>query len=84
MYKRQVHIIFDKYVHEGFGAQRIATYLNKLGYRARSGKNWHHATIRGIICNLTYTGVLRSGESRSKVLSHLQIISDVYKRQHGQ
>ena len=28
-----VRIIFDKYVHEGYGAQRIATYLNKLGYR---------------------------------------------------
>ena len=70
-----VRIIFEKYVQEGYGAQRIATYLNKLGYRARSGKPWHHATIRGIICNLTYTGVLRSGESRSQVLSHLQIIS---------
>lgn len=70
-----VGIVFDKYVHEGFGAQRIATYLNNLGYRARSGKMWHHATIRGIICNLTYTGVLRSGESRSPVLPHLQLIS---------
>ena len=69
-----VRIIFEKYVHEGFGAQRIATYLNNLGYRARSGKMWHHASIRGIICNLTYTGVLRSGESRSQVLPHLQII----------
>ena len=70
-----VRIIFEKYVNEGFGAQRIATYLNRLGYRARTGKNWHHATIRGIICNLTYTGVLRSGESRSQVLPHLQLIS---------
>lgn len=70
-----MRIIFDKYVHEGFGAQRIATYLNKLGYRARSGKMWHHASIRGIICNLTYTGVLRSGDSRSQVLPHLQIIT---------
>ena len=70
-----VRIIFDKYVHEGFGAQRIATYLNKLGYQARSGKMWHHASIRGIICNLTYTGVLRSGDSRSQVLPHLQIIT---------
>lgn len=26
---------------------------------------WHHASIRGIICNLTYTGVLRCGESRA-------------------
>ena len=70
-----VRIIFDKYVHEGFGAQRIATYLNNLGYRARTGKMWHHASIRGIICNLTYTGVLRSGESRSQTLPHLQIIA---------
>lgn len=70
-----VRIIFDKYVHEGFGAQRISTYLNNLGYRARSGKKWHHASIRGIICNPTYTGVLRSGESRSQVLPHLQIIT---------
>lgn len=69
-----VRIVFDKYVHEGFGAQRIATYLNNLGYRARSGKMWHHASIRGMICNLTYTGVLRCGESRSQVLPHLQII----------
>lgn len=70
-----VRIVFDKYVHEGYGAQRIATYLNNQGYRARTGKKWHHATIRGIICNLTYTGVLRSGESRSPVQPHLQIIS---------
>ena len=70
-----VRIVFDKYVHEGYGAQRIATYLNKLGYRARTGKMWHHATIRGIICNLTYTGVLRSGENRSPVQPHLQLIS---------
>ena len=70
-----VRIIFDKYVHEGYGAQRIATYLNKQGYRARTGKMWHHASIRGIVCNLTYTGVLRCGESRSQELPHLQIIS---------
>ena len=69
-----VRIIFEKYVQEGFGAQRIASYLNDLGYRARTGKPWHHATIRGILCNLTYTGVLRCGESRSEVLPQLQII----------
>ena len=43
-----VRIIFDKYVHEGFGAQRIATYLNNLGYRARTGKMWHHAAVRSV------------------------------------
>ena len=69
-----VRIIFDKYAHEGYGAQRISTYLNNLGYRARTGKMWHHASIRGIVCNLTYTGVLRCGDSRSPVQPHLQII----------
>lgn len=70
-----VKLIFDKYVNEGYGAQRIASYLNNNGYRNRSGKNWHHASIRGIICNLTYTGVLRCGESRSELIPELQIIS---------
>ena len=69
-----VRTIFEKYVHEGYGAQRIATYLNRQSYRARTGKMWHHATIRGIVCNLTYTGILRCGESRSQELPHLQII----------
>ena len=70
-----VRLIFDKYTSEGYGAQRIATYLNHLGYRTRAGKNWHHASIRGILCNLTYTGVLRSGDSRSEVIPELQIIT---------
>ncbi len=70
-----IRLIFEKYANEGYGAQRMATLLNKQGYRTRSGKPWHHATIRGMICNLTYTGVLRCGESRSEVLPHLQIVS---------
>lgn len=69
-----VRIVFEKYVHEGYGPQRISTYLNELSYRARSGKPWHPATIAHILVNPTYTGVLRSGESRSEVLPHLQII----------
>ena len=69
-----VRIMYDKYVHEGYGPQRIATYINGLGYRTRAGKPWHHASVRNILYNLTYTGVLRSGESRSQVIPELQII----------
>ena len=69
-----VRLIFDKYVNEGYGAQRITTFLNANGYRARSGKMWHPASIHGILCNPTYTGVLLSGESRSPILPELQII----------
>lgn len=58
----------------GYSSERITTFLNANGYRARSGKMWHPASIHGILCNPTYTGVLRSGESRSPILPELQII----------
>ncbi len=70
-----VRLIFEKYAHEGYGAQRLATWLTEKGYVTRTGKPWHHATVNGIVRNLTYTGVLRSGESRSQTLPHLQIIT---------
>ena len=70
-----VRIIFHKYTDEGFGAQRIATWLNEHGYHARTGKPWHPASIRGILGNLTYTGVLRCGDARSEILPELQIIA---------
>ena len=70
-----VKIIFDKYVKEGFGPQRTATFLNNNGYRARTGKMWHPASIRGILGNLTYTGVLRCGDARSEQIPELKIIS---------
>ena len=71
-----VRMVFDKYVNEGYGAQRIATWLNNHGYRARSGKPWHPASIRGMIGNLTYTGVLRCGDARSELIPELAIISE--------
>lgn len=69
-----VRLIFDKYVYEGYGAQRIATYLNNAGYRARSGKCWHPGSLRGMVGNLTYMGVLRCGDARSELIPELQII----------
>lgn len=76
-----IRMIFDKYVSEGYGPQRIANYLRQLNIKNRSEKNFHPATIRGIIRNPTYTGVLRSGESRSPVIPELQIISpEIFNR----
>jgi len=66
-----------RYVVPDFRLNKAFDKLNTLT-NAQKGKVeflWHHASIRGIICNLTYTGVLRSGESRSQVLPHLQIIT---------
>ena len=69
-----VQKIFDLYVQHGYGVHKIAGTLNREGIKTRAGKNWHHASINGMIRNLTYTGILRSGESHSDVIEALQII----------
>ena len=69
-----VTLMFTLAANEGYGAQRIANHLYKVGTKNRSGNNWHPATIRAILKNILYTGVLRSGDSRSEVIPELQII----------
>lgn len=69
-----VRMIFRLATEEGCGAQRIANQLNAKGIKNRSGKNWHPASIRGMLKNILYTGVLRSGKSHSDVIERLQII----------
>ena len=71
-----VRLIFRLAADEGYGAQRIANYLNAKGIKNRSGKNWHPASIQAMLKNILYTGILRSGESRSEVQEHLRIIDD--------
>lgn len=71
-----VRLIFKKAATEGFGAQRIANFLNENGYKNRSGKNWHPSSINGMLRNILYIGILRSGESRSEVQEHLRIVDD--------
>ena len=77
-----VQKIFDLYVKHGHGVHKIANTLIIDGIKnTRSGKNFQHSSIRHIIRNLTYTGVLRSGETRSEVIEELQIIpQEVYEK----
>ena len=76
-----VRKIFDLYVRRGYGVHKIANALIDEGIKTRAGKNFHHASINAMIRNLTYTGILRSGESRSPVIKELQIIPpDMYEK----
>ena len=70
-----VRLIFDKYTKEGLGVQKIANLLNDGGYNNPTGNRWAYNTIRNILHNPTYTGYLRSGDSRSPFIPELQIIS---------
>ena len=69
-----VRLIFSKYVNEGYGVQKIANYLNCNGYKNPTGNPWSHNTIRNILQNETYVGILRSGDTRSPHLPELQIV----------
>ncbi len=72
-----VQTMFDRYVNHSMGAHSIALWLKNRGFKTISGKNWNEATIRNMLCNITYTGILRSGESRSPVQEHLVIIDQL-------
>lgn len=71
-----VRLIYDMYTCQGYGVQKIANHLSEQGYLSRSGGRWSHNSIRNILHNPTYTGVLRSGESRSPLLPELQVITE--------
>ncbi|MCL2837606.1 MAG: recombinase family protein [Oscillospiraceae bacterium] len=69
-----VQKIFDLYVRQGYGMHKIVMALDEQGIKTRKGKMFQTTTIRHILRNLTYTGILRSGESRSPMIEDLQII----------
>jgi len=69
-----VQKVFFLYVERGFGVHKIANTLTEEGIRTRAGKNFNPASIYHILRNITYTGILRSGETRSQVIEELQVI----------
>ncbi len=70
-----VRLIFEKYVNEGYGNHRLSKYLTEHGIFNRQGKRFTNTTLNGMMKNIMYTGVLRSGDSYSEIFPHLQIIT---------
>jgi hypothetical protein len=76
-----VRCIFEKYVNEGYGAQRISRFLLEKGIRNRKGDNFANTTIIKMLKNKTYLGIMKCGEIRTEVFPELQIIdADTYQR----
>ena len=71
-----VQLIFQKYVREGYGAQRISRYLGEVNIRARSGKSIPNCSIVRMLKNVMYTGIIKNGESQSAPIPELQIIDE--------
>ncbi|MFT8888240.1 MAG: recombinase family protein [Ethanoligenens sp.] len=73
---KMVRLIFQKYICEGLGAQRLFHYLAEQGIHNRKGSNFVNTSLMTILRNITYIGVLRSGESQSEIFQELQIIDE--------
>lgn len=73
---RVVRMMFSLCVGSGYGRFKIANFLNEQGIKTRTGKNWHEATVGHMLHNITYKGVLRSGETQSEIFDELQIIDE--------
>ncbi|SOC08234.1 site-specific DNA recombinase [Ureibacillus xyleni] len=54
-----VRIIFNKFVHEGWGTKRISNYLNKIGKRTKKGNTFSVSTVSIILDNPIYKGYIR-------------------------
>ena len=71
-----IRSIFDLADRFGYGGRRISTELKERGIiNERSGEPFHYSSILNILRNIMYTGVLRSGETKSEVFPELQIIT---------
>lgn len=69
-----VKLIFQKYVNEGYGAQRLCRYLTEQGIKNKKGRNIDTTRINRIIKNVIYTGVVHHWDAKSEIDSELQII----------
>ena len=69
-----IRLIFQKYVYEGYGAQRLCKFLAEKNICKEDGRNFPNTTINRIIKNELYTGVIHNGDAKSALIPELQII----------
>lgn len=63
-----VKLMFKWYTEEQIGADRIAERLNEYGFKPARSDKWSRLTIRGMLANPVYTGMVKWGE-RAEVKS---------------
>lgn len=71
--------IYSKIINEGWGANRIANWLNELRIPTKHGKPgafWRATSIRAIVRNPIYTGRIRFGDELSEPIDRLRLIDD--------
>jgi hypothetical protein len=72
-----VREIFDLYASRGLGAKTVAREMTSRGIRNQHGNEFTQSTVRHMLGNCIYRGILRSGDTYSQVFEHLRIVDNV-------
>jgi len=57
-----VNKIFNMYIEEEYGAAKIASILNKYGYKTKRNCNWSQVAVTRILTNRIYIGEIINGK----------------------
>lgn len=71
--------IYYKFISEGWGANRIANWLNEKNISTKRGKDgafWRATSVRAVVRNPIYVGRIRFGDELSEPFERLRIIDD--------
>ena len=60
---RIVEYVYDLYVNDGYGLSKIAKKLNDSGIVGGAGGSWCPKSVRMILSNVKYTGMIRLGSN---------------------
>ena len=78
-----LRLIFNLYANQNYSYNRIADHLNSLGIKPRHAKNWNVATIRDILHNETYRGILHWGARKNVKVIKKGIVTMTRPRNKG-
>lgn len=61
-----VRLVFDMYVNQGKTYLQIARHLDSIGVKPRKGDIWEKSSIRAMLKNVHYAGLVKFGEHRTE------------------
>lgn len=61
-----VRLVFDLYVNQGYTYLQIARHLDSLGVKPMNSKQWERCSIRAILKNVHYIGMVKWGTHKTE------------------
>lgn len=68
--------LYLKTLYDGYGSHRLANYLNEMGVKTHTGKNYQSAAIIRILRNPINCGYYHAGSTMSPKIDSLSIIDE--------